>query len=161
MRAPEPEDLDFIYELENDRDNWVYGDTHQEISKAVLKRWLFQGVDVYESKHLRLLACQDKEPAACVDLLNIDFFHQMAYVAVITQKEYREKGLAEYALNGISERAKNDLGLRNIFAEVSNSNEASKRLFTKCGFKVIGKKVNARKEMGNWVDLLIFQRELV
>ena len=118
-------------------------------------------MDVYESKHLRLLACSNENPAACVDLLNIDFFHQMAYVAVITQAEHREKGLAEFALNGICERAKNDLGLRNIFAEVSDSNEASKKLFTKCGFKVIGKKNQARKEMGNWVDLLIFQLELV
>ena len=40
LSAPELEDLDFLYELENNRELWKYSQTRVPISKTTLKAYL-------------------------------------------------------------------------------------------------------------------------
>lgn len=159
-RAPEPEDLDFIYQLENIQEHWNASDIHQPLSKEVLKQWLFSGVDVYASKHLRLIICLNGKSIGCVDLSDIDFYHKHAHVAVLLQKEHRGIGAASYALDYLAAYAKNSLDLCNLFAEVSTSNNSSCALFNKCDYREIGKRIKARKEGDKYMDIVIFQRSL-
>ncbi|TXC81379.1 GNAT family N-acetyltransferase [Luteibaculum oceani] len=160
LRAPEPEDLDFFYQLENDRSNWIFGDTRQEISKQVLKQWLFHGVDVYEARHMRWVVQFQEKAVGSIDLYDIDFFHQSGYLAILLEKGSRGKGIAKKAMQKALVSARENLGLRNIFSEVSESNESSLMLFPSVGFEKIGVKKKSKRELDQWVDVNVFQKIL-
>ena len=40
LRAPEPEDLDFLYKWENDSNIWDVADTNEPLSKYLIKRYI-------------------------------------------------------------------------------------------------------------------------
>ncbi|MGB7394560.1 MAG: GNAT family protein [Pricia sp.] len=59
LRALEPEDLDFLYELENKTAIWEISGTTTPYSKGVLKKYLENAhLDIYEVKQLRLAICR-------------------------------------------------------------------------------------------------------
>ena len=56
LRALEPEDLDFLYEIENNESIWEVSNTQTPYSKWVLKNYLENAhQDIYEAKQLRLV----------------------------------------------------------------------------------------------------------
>ncbi|MEX2349435.1 MAG: GNAT family N-acetyltransferase, partial [Flavobacteriaceae bacterium] len=56
LRALEPEDLDFLYTLENNPNFWEYSATQTPYSRFVLKQYLDNAFrDIYEVKQLRLV----------------------------------------------------------------------------------------------------------
>ena len=56
LRALEPEDLEFLYQIENKESFWEVSHTQTPFSKYVLKQYLENAhLDIYESKQLRLL----------------------------------------------------------------------------------------------------------
>ena len=56
LRALEPEDLDFLYEIENNESIWEVSNTQTPYSKWVLKQYLENAhQDIYEAKQLRLV----------------------------------------------------------------------------------------------------------
>ena len=59
LRALEPTDLDFLYDLENDENVWEVSNTTTPFSKFILKQYLKNSHrDIYEIKQLRLVICQ-------------------------------------------------------------------------------------------------------
>lgn len=55
LRALEPEDIDFLYKLENDETIWQVSETQTPYSRYVLKQYLKNSYkDIYEVKQLRL-----------------------------------------------------------------------------------------------------------
>ncbi len=56
LRALEPEDLDFIHEIENDESIWEISNTQTPYSRFLIKQYLEQShKDIYEVKQLRLV----------------------------------------------------------------------------------------------------------
>ena len=56
LRALEPEDLDFLFEVENDVKNWEVSTTQKPFSRNDLKDYLLNSnKDIYEVKQLRLV----------------------------------------------------------------------------------------------------------
>ena len=74
LRALEPADLDFLYELENNPEIWEISNTLKPYSKAILKDYLGNAHrDVYEVKQLRLCICNSKNKTiGLVDLFDFD-----------------------------------------------------------------------------------------
>ena len=59
LRALEPEDLDFLYKLENDISIWEISGTQKPYSKATLIDYLSNAhLDIFEVKQLRLCICK-------------------------------------------------------------------------------------------------------
>jgi len=59
LRALEPEDLDFIYEIENDEDIWQVSNTQTPYSRFLIRQYLENAhQDIYEAKQLRLAICK-------------------------------------------------------------------------------------------------------
>ena len=59
LRALEPEDLDFLYELENNGDVWEISGTTAPYSKFILRQYLENAhKDIFEAKQLRLCICK-------------------------------------------------------------------------------------------------------
>ena len=61
LRALEPEDLEFIYTIENDESIWEVSNTQTPYSKFLIKQYLQNAhQDIYEAKQLRLAICENQ-----------------------------------------------------------------------------------------------------
>lgn len=136
LRAMEPEDLDFLYGIENDPDVWDVGATNVPYSRYTLYEYIANAKnDIYADRQVRLII-EDSHHCAVgtIDLTDFDPRHKRAQVGIVVQKTHRHKGIAQAALAEISRYALQTLGLHQLYSIVPEDNEASLRLFERCGY---------------------------
>ena len=164
LRPLEPEDIDLLYEWENNLEIWEASNTKTPFSKYILAQYIKESAkDIYETKQLRLVI-QNKtgEAVGAVDLFDFDPYHMRAGIGILIHKtENRNQGYASDALIAIFGYATEVLGLKQLFANISVKNVASIHLFEKEGFVKSGIKKNWIKTLQGWDDELFFQKMLV
>ncbi len=141
LRALEPNDLEFVYAMENDQSIWEVSNTQTPYSRFLVKQYLENAhQDIYEAKQLRLAICQDEDfPAlGLIDLFDFDPKNNRAGIGIVIQA---------------TENRKNHIGSEDIGTE----NEASIALFTKFGFQKVGTKKDWILVNGLYKDEAIFQ----
>ena len=161
LRALEPEDLDFIYEIENDEDIWAIGNTRTPFSKYVLKEYLENAhKDIYEVKQLRLVICDlEENTLGLIDLYDFDFNHRRAGIGlVIKQKKNRGTGYGKEALRLLTDYCFEQLHLHQLYCNIGDVNDASIGLFSSAGFEKIGVKKEWNLIRGKYRDEVMFQR---
>ena len=143
LRALEPQDLDFLYALENDTEIWEISNTLKPYSRAILKDYLANAHrDIYEVKQLRLCICNLKgERIGLIDLFDFDPKHQRAGIGIIIKNpEDRNVGIGHEALSLLLDYVFSVLGLHQIHANILEDNLPSIHLFEKLGFQQVGLK---------------------
>ena len=143
LRAIEPEDLEFIHDIENDEEIWHLSQTKVPYSKFVIKQYLkFAQSDLFETKQLRLVISNFKsESIGLIDLFDFDFFNKRAGLGILIKNpKDRNKGFGAEALELLINYCFLHLQLHQIYCNVSEDNHASLNLFTKAGFKKVGLK---------------------
>lgn len=161
LRALEPTDLDFLYELENDTAIWEISGTLKPYSKKVLQLYLENAHrDIYEVKQLRLCICKpDQKCIGLIDLFDFDPKHQRAGIGiVITNPGDRNKGLGAEALSLLCDYAFSTLDLHQLYANILEENEASIHLFEKMGFVQIGVKKEWTRTSSGFKNEIMFQK---
>ncbi|MGB1043712.1 MAG: GNAT family N-acetyltransferase [Flavobacteriaceae bacterium] len=139
LRALEPEDLDFLYRLENDPEVWQFSENQRPLSKNSLKKYLDHAhLDPFKIGQLRLVVTVDGESVGLVDLFDFKPKHGNAMIGVVIDPLHRNKGIGVEAVLLICDHAKSWLNCRQLAALVSESNRHSIRLFEKAGFQKIG-----------------------
>jgi diamine N-acetyltransferase len=141
LRAVDPEDLDYIYNLENNPNLWEFGHTITPFSKFTIREYLENAHrDIFEVKQLRLAICDKKnEIKGVIDLYDFDPYHKKSGIGiVISQESDRAKGLATAALELMIDYAFKHLRLHQLYAGISEDNLASRRLFEKFRFRESG-----------------------
>ncbi|MEM9687013.1 MAG: GNAT family N-acetyltransferase, partial [Bacteroidota bacterium] len=141
LRAMEPEDLEFLYELENNEAVWEVSNTITPYSKFVLKQYLENSYkDIYEAKQLRLaITGSGNEIYGLVDIYDFDPKNKRAGVGVIIiDAQHRNKGIATEALQLVISYAFTHLELHQLYANVSEDNSASIKLFSNLAFEQTG-----------------------
>lgn len=137
LRAVEPEDLDTMYEMENDPSMWDISSFTVPYSRYVLKQYIESSRnDMYADKQLRLMIVrrQDNCTVGTIDITDFIPFHSRGAVGIAVHKDYRRQGYASGALRLLCEYAFNFLFVRQLYAHVAVDNEPSRRLFSACGF---------------------------
>ena len=161
LRALEPEDLEFVYTIENDESIWHVSNTQTPYSKFLIHQYLENAYqDIYEAKQLRLAICvnETSEAIGLIDLFEFDPKNNRAGVGiVIKKKEDRIKGVGSEALSIIIEYAFTQLQLHQLFANIGTENEVSIALFSKFGFQKIGIKKEWNKINGIYEDEILYQ----
>lgn len=143
LRALEPEDLEFLYSIENDTSIWEISGTQKPYSKATLKRYLKNAhLDIYEMKQLRLCICKlNGEVAGLIDLFDFDPKNRRVGIGIVVAEEGdRNKGLGKEALKLLCEYVFAYLNLHQIYANILEDNLTSIHLFEKEGFEKVGSK---------------------
>ncbi|MBT8264968.1 MAG: GNAT family N-acetyltransferase [Bacteroidia bacterium] len=143
LRALEPEDLDFLYLIENDEKVWEISNTQTPYSKYLLREYLQKAhKDIYEVKQLRLvIASYDKETLGFIDIFDFDFKNLKAGIGIVIKRSSdRGKGYGTEALQLLIAYCFKKLHLHQLYCNISEENEASLKLFKKEGFEVIGLK---------------------
>ncbi len=141
LRAPEPEDLEFLYKWENDTSLWKLGSTLSPISKYTLKEYIAQShLSIYDIKQLRLIITlkSDETPVGAIDLFDFDPFHQRVAIGILIDQAFHKQGLAKETISLIKDYCFNFLHLHQIYAHVPCNNDPSRNLFLGTGFKETG-----------------------
>ena len=163
LRPVEPDDIDLLYQWENNMEIWNVSNTRTPFSRFILAEYLKESAkDIYETKQLRLIIeTLDGTPVGAVDLFDFDPYHMRAGIGILIHNaENRDKGFAGDALQVMFGYALNVLGLKQLYANIAASNEVSIHLFQKAGFVVTGTKLNWLKTAKGWEDELLLQKML-
>ena len=142
LRALEPEDLEFVFAVENDESIWEFSNTQTPYSRFLIRQYLENAhQDIYEAKQLRLAICKNDtfEAVGLIDLFEYDPRNNRAGIGVVIKNEgNRNQGIGSQALELLIQYSFRQLNLKQLFANINPENEASIALFTNFGFEKIG-----------------------
>ena len=79
--------------------------------------------------------------------------------SVYVHQDFKGLGIGSLLLSSIMDAAAN-LGFHSAIAHIVADHEASLRLHTSCGFRLVGVEKEIGRKFGKWVDLAILQRML-
>jgi len=163
FRALEPEDIELLFEWENNTEIWEVSNTYEPFSKYILAKYIKDSQrDIYEAKEMRLII-ETKEgmPVGAIDLFDFDPFHFRAGVGILIHDEKdRKLGYATDALQLLCNYSTDFLRLHQLFANISEDNLDSIQLFTSNGFELCGTKKDWRRTADGWKAELMFQKIL-
>jgi diamine N-acetyltransferase len=149
LRALEPEDLELLYEWENNDSYWVISNTVAPFSKYTLKRYMENShKSIYETGQLRLMIDlhEEKKTIGTIDIFDFDPFHKRAGIGIlIADESQRKKGYASMALRCLIHYCFKTLQLHQLYCNILANNIESIELFMKAGFTLAG----IRKE---WIN---------
>ena len=161
LRALEPEDLEPLYRWENNPDLWSLGNTMSPYSRYILKEYIRESHrDIFDLKQLRLMIELRSTGATVgtVDVYDFEPHHRRAGIGILLDPLYQGNGLATEAMNILIEYAFSFLKLHQLYVHIPVGNEASKALFTRCGFIVTGVMTDWIQTENGYSDVLMMQK---
>lgn len=161
LRALEPEDIDFIYAVENNESVWDLSNTLVPFSRYILKDYLANAhKDIFEVKQLRLVISNyNKVSLGFIDLFDFDPSHRRAGIGIlILEAANRQKGYGTEALKLLINYATKHLYLHQLYCNISEDNQASLQLFKKQGFEIVGLKKDWNFVDGAYKNEYLLQR---
>jgi diamine N-acetyltransferase len=163
LRAVEPGDVDFIYEMENDPAIWHAGNTVTPFSRFQIEQYALTAQhNIYAEKQLRLMielkeSSHKNKTIGAIDLYDFDTIHKRAGVGILIVHDERGKGYASESLGVLIRYAFEILMLHQLFCFISPENIQSLHLFKRHGFVKCGTKKEWRLKNGKWTDEIMFQ----
>jgi diamine N-acetyltransferase len=160
LRALEPEDLQFLFDTENDESFWEVSHTKAPFSKFLLKQYLENAhLDVFEAKQLRLVIQENlnENPVGMIDLFDFNPQHKRAGIGILIHKEYQQNGFASEALQLLIDYCFTHLNLHQLYANITSDNAKSISLFSKYQFKEIGVKKDWIFSSSTFKDEVLYQ----
>lgn len=162
LRAIEPEDLDLLYQIENNTELWQVGSTNVPYSRYTLHDYIATSSDdIYADRQVRMVVENDEgECVGLADLVRFDPQHLRAEVGIVILPAYRRKGYGEAAIMKLADYAQRVVHLHQIYVVIDTSNEPALALFRKMGFET-------KNTLNDWLfdgrkyhDALLLQRFL-
>ncbi len=137
LRAIEPEDLDLLYRIENDKSLWNVGATNVPYSRYTLHDYIAtSNDDIYADRQVRLvIESGEGETIGMADLVHFDPQHLRAETGIVIVDAQRRKGFASAALEELCRYSLRVLHLHQLYAIVDKENEAAMLLFRNNGFE--------------------------
>ena len=160
LRAVEPEDLDFLFQIENNELFWEVSHTQTPFSKYLLKQYIENcHLDIYEAKQLRLVIeeTNQNQTIGLIDLFDFNPQHKRAGIGIVIHEKHQHNGYASEALQLLINYSFSNLHLHQLFANIAIDNKKSISLFKKQNFKEVGTKKDWLYCKGNFKDEIIFQ----
>jgi diamine N-acetyltransferase len=161
LRALEPEDLEFVYAIENDETIWEVSNTQTPYSKFLIRQYLENAhQDIYEAKQLRLAICKNDSETAIglIDLFDFDPRNNRAGIGIVIQHDVdRSLGYGKEALALLIDFSFEQLQLHQLYANIGVDNVSSLNLFATFGFQKIGIKKDWIRVHNTYQDEAVFQ----
>ena len=135
LRPLKVSDLNFLFEVENNTDNWKYGTENKVYTKEKFTNYIANAKqDIATAGQFRFVIDLEKTPIGFIDLF--DYTANSAGVGVIIAKNYRRRGFAKEALKLLSIYSFETLNLKRLDCNIEKDNLRSIKLFTSCGFEL-------------------------
>lgn len=161
LRAPEPEDLDVLFGMENDTSLWMASGNAVPYSRYQIKKYIVQSQhDFYTDRQVRFMIVREADSVVMgsIDLTDIDPYNGRAEIGIALLAEYRGQGIASAALKIVSGYAKSVLRLRQLFCHVPSDNKQSIKLFASNGFNKSGRLKDWLVKGESYNDVVIMQK---
>ena len=161
LRALEPEDLEQLYAIENNLDDWEFSCMNAPFSHYALRDYIAnQHCDLTIDQQVRLVVCDDENEQQVIglaDIFNFDARHRRAEIGLIIGKTFRNHGYATEAAKLLVDYASRTCLLDQIYAFISKDNEQCCRIFDKIGFNRVSILKNWFRNANSFSDSIIFQ----
>lgn len=160
LRALETEDLDVLFNIENDPQFWEVSNTLAPYSRELLRQYLKNAhQDIFEAKQLRLVISRklDEAVLGLVDLFDFNPHHSRAGIGILLLKEYQKKGYASHALQVFLNYVFEHLDLHQLYAHIPVTNKNSLHLFSNFDFTTVGIQKDWIKVKGKYQDVTLLQ----
>ncbi|MDR0961056.1 MAG: GNAT family N-acetyltransferase [Mediterranea sp.] len=141
LRAMEPEDLPYIYDIENAPELWSISNFTVPYSYYTVKQFLKNTQnDLYADRQLRMVIERkaDKAFLGIIDVTDFVPHHSRAEVGIVVKDEYRGEGYGTEALRLLCDYVFGFLSLQQLTAHIETDNIPSLKLFAACGFVQCG-----------------------
>lgn len=154
LRAIEPQDLDFLFDLENDTKLWHISQTFVPYSRYDIEQYVFSPdkQDIATTKQIRFIIeyLAESEAIGTIDLFDLDLQNRRGGIGIVLTEPYRGRGLASMALDLLVDYAFNHLNLHQLYCNIEEGNSESLELFKEKGFVVVGLKNDWNAKDGGW-----------
>lgn len=160
LRPLEPEDLDILYQWENDTTLWGYSGATVPYSRYLLKSYLESATsDIYQDKQLRLMVCHKEQgcTVGIIDLYDFDLHHSRAGVGILIAPMWQQHGYASRALHTLVHYAFSYLHINQLYAHIAIDNIPSHLLFKNAGFLHTATLQQWHKKPQGYTDVYLFQ----
>lgn len=160
LRAIEPEDVDFIFEMENNCDIWHISNTNNPFSRFDIEQYvMLADKDIYTAKQLRFIIEDKSEgrPLGMIDVFDFDAHHSRAGIGILIKDDERSKGMGSIALDILVKYMFTQLNIHQLFCNIGTDNIKSISLFTGRGFVKAGSKKDWNLINNRWVDEDFYQ----
>lgn len=161
LRAVEPEDIEQLYNWENDTSIWNSGCSIAPYSKKTIWEYIENyNPDIFKANQLRLMiALRDSgDTIGTIDLYEFDYQNRRAGIGILIDSKYRSKGYATRSLDIVSTYCGEFLGLHQLWATIGSDNPHSLNLFKKCGYITCGRLRSWLRIGKSYTDALILQK---
>lgn len=160
LRAVEEADNSMLLSLINDPDTeMMLGGSSWPVSEAEQLKWF-----EHQEKSRDILRCivalqEDSKAIGTIILSDIDQKNATGHIHIKMSKDGgRGKGYGTDAVNTLVQYAFDELRLNCIYANILSYNEASIKLFERCGFKRDGVLRQRVFKKGQFIDLFYYSR---
>lgn len=163
LRALEPNDVNLLYDWENNTKIWDVSSTIAPFSKNLLEKYIENSyLDIYESKQLRLMIDEkvSGQTVGTIDLYEFDANAKRAGIGILVIEEFQQKHIATAALDIMLNYCKSMLLLHQVYVDVPQSNTASLKLFQNAGFEIAGTKKDWMRCGNEFSDVIFMQKIL-
>ena len=163
VRPLEPEDLEVLYEIENEPGTWAVATPGGPYSHYALTRYIEQiGGDIFASGQVRLMVLDDEDNSiGTLDLTNYSPTDRSAEIGIAVRAEYRGLGWGKSMIQWLEQYAVKELNLRMLYARVAGSgNPASQHLFGSLGYEKVATLPEWVFLEGEYVDIAVFRKLL-
>ncbi|MFC4268845.1 GNAT family N-acetyltransferase [Polaribacter marinivivus] len=160
LRALEKEDLNFLYQIENNESFWQVSHTQTPFSKYMLKLYLENAhLDIYQAKQLRLIIEENNtnQQVGMIDLFDFNPKHKRAGIGILIHPDFQEKGYAFEALSLLINYTFTHLDLHQLYANITEDNSKSISLFEKNNFVKTGIKKDWIFTNNNYKSEILYQ----
>lgn len=164
LRAVEPEDLELLYNWENNIDIWEESNTLAPYSKLAIKEFIERSLseNVLEIKQIRFMICSKESNmvVGTADIFDIDTLHNRAAVGLLIDSDFRGKGFAKEALELLCKYAANYLMLNQLYVHIATDNTSCIEMFEKSDFVKCGILKSWLRQRNGYKDVAVYQKIL-
>lgn len=160
LRALEPEDVDTLYDMENDPQTWSVTDASVPYSHNALRQYVDASQnDLFADRQLRLMIVEQDGGATvgAIDLFGFEPMHARAEVGVAVMARYRSRGYGGEAVRLLCTYAFCHLHMKQLTAHVGTDNAVSLRMFRRLGFRDCGVLRDWWRQDGAYRDVALLQ----
>ena len=161
LRAMEPEDLELLYQIENDPSLWTISNFTVPYSRATLRNYLENSMnDMFADRQLRLMICEllQDTPVGVIDVTDFEPMHGRAEIGISLLNEARGKGYASEALDLLCDYVFTFLHFKQLNAHILADNTASLNLLHHAGFTDCGLLKAWWRVGGEYKDMVLLQK---